>query len=560
WVAALLDRLVQNEAFTIAGLLHDSVEDDHCSLDDIRNHFPGSLGEEVAYIVDGVTKLGSPLEGHTRELETLRKLAIFSNPGVFLVKLADKTHNMLTLQYMPHEKRQKKATEAIRAYGRLAGILNCYEWRRWLEDISFPYADADSYTFVKNRIDGDPRLNVNFINSTLSDLGRVMEAAGLNGRVNIIVNGYWQAWRKLRRLALMHKASLDNFSTLNDLISFRLLVDTTDISDCYRLLSGVNRHFGMAIDQSGFDDYLACPQNGYRALQVTAWIENLGAIEIAITTREMEEENLWGITYALRQKQNISNYQPLVILTPSGGIRFVPQNSSVLDAVASIQNEFLLDKISSVEINGESVNLWDKVQTGDIVAVITGPQRFLPTEQWLKFSNPSTARTLRSVLANESLKRHAEEGKARVKEILISRGLFALEDVLALFPDKMDLLLEEMGCATLEDLYTTIGGGAIRLMDFQNELNKLGLSKAELKWTSINLTGSAADNHPGTLAALITLVSERQGNILRAVVNTRPDGSYYFRLIIEGLNPNQEKLLLHDFSNSPYLLRMFEIV
>ncbi len=559
WVAALLDHLVKNEAYTIAALLHDSVEDRHCSLDDIRRHFPGDLGKEVAYIVDGVTKLGTPQEGRTREIETLRKLAIFRNPGVFLVKLADKTHNMLTLQYMPAEKRQKKATEAIRAYGRLAGILNCYEWRRWLEDVSFPYADPDSYTFVKGRIDSDPRLNIQFINNTLADLGKVMQAAGLNGHINIIVNGYWQAWRKLRRMALMHKASLDNFSTLNDLISFRMLVDTEQIEDCYKLLPGVNRHFGAAIDQSRFDDYLACSQNGYRALQITAWLESYGAIEIAITTREMEAENLWGITYAMRQHRDINNYQPLVILTPSGGIRFVPQGSSVLDAIASIQNEFLLDKISSVEVNGSPANLDDKVQTGDIVEVITGSQRIQPSKQWLKFSNPSTARTLRAVLATESLKHHAEQGKNKVKEILISRGLFTLDDIQALTPDKMDQLLEEMGCASLEDLYAAIGGGAIRLVDFQNALDKLAISKSTLKWTSINMSGSREDNRPGTLTVLIGLVSQRGGNIMRTVVNTQPDGSFLFRLIIEDLTADGENLLLNDFKNSPFHIQMLEL-
>jgi guanosine-3',5'-bis(diphosphate) 3'-pyrophosphohydrolase len=104
WVASFLDRLVGNEAWTIAGLLHDSVEDKGISLNDIRARFPGALGEDIAYIVNGVTKLSTPQEGRSRELETLRKIAKFRDPAVYLVKLADKSHNLLTLEFMTPER------------------------------------------------------------------------------------------------------------------------------------------------------------------------------------------------------------------------------------------------------------------------------------------------------------------------------------------------------------------------------------------------------------------------------------------------------------------------
>jgi len=155
WVAGLIDKLAGVEAWTIAALLHDSVEDREGSFDMIRQHFPGMLGMEVAHIVDGVTKISNPRDGSSRGLETLRKIARFRDPGVFLVKLADKSHNVLTLEHMPEYKRISKASEAIRAYGKLAGILNCYRWRRWLEDMAFPHAEPDTYGFVRQRIDGD---------------------------------------------------------------------------------------------------------------------------------------------------------------------------------------------------------------------------------------------------------------------------------------------------------------------------------------------------------------------------------------------------------------------
>src|SRR5512140_2401145 len=105
WVAAFLDKLVGNEAWTIAGLLHDTVEDSGESLERIKAQFPGKLGEDVAYIVDGLTKRSNPRDGRSREIETLRKIAMFRDPGVFLVKLADKSHNLMTLEHMPPAKR-----------------------------------------------------------------------------------------------------------------------------------------------------------------------------------------------------------------------------------------------------------------------------------------------------------------------------------------------------------------------------------------------------------------------------------------------------------------------
>ena len=175
----------------------------------------------------------------------------------------------------------------------------------------------------------------------LQELSDTMNRAEVPGRVEVIVNGYWQAWQKLRRMARLRKTSLNSFSALNDLVSFRLVVAQEDASLCYRLLGYVNRYLGQYLDQDRFDDYIALPQNGYRALQVTGWLPNYGAVEVAIATNDMEGENLWGVVYAIKNNQDISHYRPVEILTPTGGARFVPEGSTVLDAVASIQQEFL---------------------------------------------------------------------------------------------------------------------------------------------------------------------------------------------------------------------------
>ena len=559
WIAEFIDRLVQNEAWTIAALLHDAVEDQGESLDQLQQYFPGLLGKHVAFLVDGVTKMSNPRDGRSRELETLRKIARFRDPGVFLIKLADKSHNIMTLNYMSPEKQVQKATEAIRAYGKLAGILNCYRWRRWLEDMAFPYAEPGVYDFVRQEIDQDPRLNIGFINNMLAQLRDLMENEGISGKVRIIVNGYWQAWQKLRQMARDRRTSLENFSAVNDIVSFRMLVSSSDVSECYRLLASVNRFFGRNLDHNRFDDYIASPQHGYRALQVTGWLPDFGAVEVAISTEDMEGENLWGVVHALKNGKKITPYKPIQIFTPSGGTRFLPDGSTVLDAVASIQ-DFLLDKINHVEINGEERPISDPAMPGDVVEVITQGDRMVPNETWLQFSNLITKRLLQSVLYNVALKKTAESGRKMMAPLLKERGIIDLEDVQIQERVKFENLLSSLAASSLDDLYSALGGGAIRERDVREAMDEVGISRSDLGWMTVSIFGPTDTNKPGVLAYLAGLVSRFGGNILRTVNNTYTDGSFTLRWVIQGMNPEKKDDILYEFKHCAIPLTDVEIV
>ncbi len=127
-----------------------------------------------------------------------------------------------------------------------------------------------------------------------------MTAEGIEGSMRFTVNGYWQAWDKLQRMARAHRTSLNDYSAVNDIVSFRMLVKQPDETACYRLLARVNKYFARNLDQDRFDDYIASPQNGYRAIQVTAYLPGIGgAIEVAITTEDYEGENTWGASSTL---------------------------------------------------------------------------------------------------------------------------------------------------------------------------------------------------------------------------------------------------------------------
>ena len=559
WIADFMDRLLKNEAWTIAALLHDAVEDQGESLEQIQQYFPGILGKHIAYLVDGVTKMSNPRDGRSRELETLRKIARFRDPGVFLIKLADKSHNIMTLEHMSPQKQRQKATEAIHAYGKLAGILNCYRWRRWLEDMAFPFAEPDVYQFVRGEIDSDPRLELHFINDMLRQLRDLMEDEGISGTVRIIVNGYWQAWQKLRRMARDRRTSLDDFSAVNDIVSFRMLVEGSNVADCYRLLSRVNRLFHRNLDQGRFDDYIASPQHGYQALQVTAWFPNMGAVEIAIMTKEMEGENLWGVVHALNHGRAITQYKPIQIFTPTGGTRFLPDGSTVLDSEAAIQ-DFLLDKINRVEVNGVTRNLSDPIFPGDVIQVITYGERMVPSVEWLAFCNLTTARMLRSVVVTVALKQTAETGRKQIKSLLSPRGIVELEDVQIQEREKFENFLSSLAAASLDDFYSALGGGAILLHDAKDALDEAGILPEILGWTSLNITGPKNTNQPGVLAYLAGLVSRVGGNILRTVNNTYPDGSFTLRWVIKGLDEEKKKELYKIFNECKIQLTKVDIV
>jgi (p)ppGpp synthase/HD superfamily hydrolase len=558
WVAAFVDKLVQKESWTIAALLHDTVEDQGGSLDEIRAVFPGELGVEVAHIIDGLTKISNPRDGSSREMETLRKIAMFRDPAVFVVKLADKSHNLMTLQYQPPAKQWAKANEAIRAYGKLAGILNCYRWRRWIEDMAFPYAEAESYPTVKAKIDADPRLNVNFIRYYLNELAHLMNAEGIDGSIRFTVNGYWQAWDKLQRMARSHRTSLDDFSAVNDIVSFRMVVAESDETACYRLLARVNKYFSRKLDQDRFDDYLASPQNGYRALQVTAYLPGTGAIEVAITTEDYEGENTWGIIYALNHGKDISRYRPVQIFTTFGGTRFLEEASTVLDGVAVIQ-DFYLDKIHKIMVNGEERHIYDTLNPGDVLEVISAGPHKQPEPDWLNHCNASTARLLRNVLARVNLKDASRLGREMIHPILKERGVLDLTDVASLDPNRIESMLGLLACANLDDLYAAIGGGSITLNEFENALDLVKITRSALRWTSIHIEGSTSSNRPGGLAYFAGLVSEKGANIIRAVHTTTKNGGFQVRMVLTGLDDVQKDRLYWLFKEGRFLLDSIEI-
>jgi GTP diphosphokinase / guanosine-3',5'-bis(diphosphate) 3'-diphosphatase len=200
------------------------------------------------------------------------------------------------------------------------------------------------------------------------------------------------------------------------------------------------------------------------------------------------------------------------------------------------------------------------IKPGDVVQVITGGERMTPTEDWLKFCNLSTARLLRSVLVTVALKQTAEEGRKLIRPLLVERGIVDMEDVQIQERVKFENLLSSLAAASLDDLYSALGGGAIRLRDVDEAMDQNGIMRAVLGWSTINIVGSSDTNKPGVLASLAGVVSKFGGNILRTVNNTFPDGSFTLRWVIKGLDENRKDELLETFLTCDVPLDQVEIV
>jgi hypothetical protein len=195
-----------------------------------------------------------------------------------------------------------------------------------------------------------------------------------------------------------------------------------------------------------------------------------------------------------------------------------------------------------------------------VINVITHGKRITPTEEWLKFCNLSTARQLRSVLVTVALRQTAEKGRELVAPLLSDRGIVDLEDVMIQEREKFDHFLSALNVASMDDFYSALGGGAIRLSDVTEAFDEAGIMRPVLGWTTINIVGPSHTNRPGVLAYLAGLVSQFGGNILRTVNNTFNDGSFTLRWVIKGLDEDDKQELLEKFLTCDIPLTHVEIV
>src|ERR687894_1616959 len=327
-VAAILTDLKLDDATIAAAVLHDTVEDTAATLDEIKTSFGPQIGE----LVDGLTKIKrlDLVSKRAAQGENFRKLllAIAADVRVLLVKLADRLHNMRTLQFMSPEQRRRISEETLDIYAPLAGRMGIQEMREELEDLAFRNLKPEAYETISRRLTDLSEKSERLVEEIERDLTARLAAKGLTAKVSGRQKQPYSIWRKMERKSVA-------FEQLSDIIGFRIMVDTVD--DCYRALGVVHTTWPMVPGR--YKDYISTPkQNDYRSIHTTVIGPGRQRVELQIRTAEMDEVAEYGIAAHALYKEGLTDGSRLA--TESGAYRWLRRTIDLL-AEGDSPEEFL---------------------------------------------------------------------------------------------------------------------------------------------------------------------------------------------------------------------------
>lgn len=489
-VAIILSEYHTDPTTIIAGLLHDVIEDTDATFDDVKEKF----GEEVALLIEGVTKLGQyKFKGDVKEADKVAAqarnaqkmlLAMAKDIRVVIVKLADRLNNIRTLSSLPDVKQQRIARETMEIYAPLAHRLGMNVMKAELEDTCFKYLQRPTYRRIAQLI-ADTK------NNRLKDLEIMrtnIEYLLSENNVNSSVKG------RIKNIYSVHKKMVDRkkeFEDIFDLLALRIIVDS--IEDCYRTIGVI--HSKWTPIPNRFKDYIAMPKpNLYQSLH-TSVIANGKVYEIQIRTPEMDEIAEYGVAAHWAYKENITGrkmtdeaieklkwfgdlvkftkesenerdvldllrddifHSNVYVFTPNGDIIDLPNGSTPLDFAFRIHTQVGIQTVGAI-VNGRIVPLEYKLKTGDIVNMKTSVNSFGPNDNWLKIVKTSNAKSkIKNYLNKRRRSVLIEMGREDFTRELQSRNVNVdLND------KKVNELFYKKGAKTVEDLYYEIGKNTI---------------------------------------------------------------------------------------------------
>src|ERR671932_631653 len=418
-VAHILVDLQLDPASIAAGLLHDVAEDTSVSLEDLRRSF----GDEIARIVDGVTKL-TAMEGRTKEeaqAGTYRKMfiAMADDPRVVLIKLADRLHNIRTLDSLPPEKQKRVARETLEIYAPLAHRLGIWQFKWELEDQSFRYLQPEKYADISRQLHLRREARERIVHRVMGRLRQEMAKEGIEAEITGRPKHIYSIYRKMERKGV----SLDQ---IYDQLAVRVIVKS--VGECYRVLGIVHATWTPVLSE--FDDYIAVPKESfYQSLHTTVIIPGGQPCEIQIRTRDMHEIAEHGIAAHWRYKEGFRNgseasfdaklhwlrnliswrqelggaedfveavkadvlEEQVYVFTPKGKIIDLAQGSTPVDFAYRIHSE-VGNRCVGAKVNGKQVSLDYQLQNGDMVQITTTKAERGPSRDWLEFVKTSNAR------------------------------------------------------------------------------------------------------------------------------------------------------------------------
>ncbi|HOX96562.1 MAG TPA: HD domain-containing protein [Candidatus Woesebacteria bacterium] len=531
-VAQILRQWGADEEMVIAGLLHDTWEDhpELISLEQIRDMF----GERVALLVDGVSKFKSPT-GKDNDFETLRKVTreTLVEPGVAMIKLADRLHNMHTMEDGPkgkgfsEEKKMAKAKETLAVYVPMAESLGLWQVKNALADISFYYLEPERYKQVKEKIDSDPRLEKNFIEGTEKAIATALIEAGIAAEVKHEVGGYWELAEKQKRSAMRADSKPKEFADITDVVSFRVIIkDEENLAQCYLAMGVIRNKYKNLLVQNRSDDYLVKPAvNGYSAFHDTYKV-NEGNIEVAFTTRKRENFNNWGVASIGQEElmKDPDSYKRKMIFTPKEELVFMEPGATGID-VAYKLNPLLGLRAVAIKVNGEVISLDKIIPNAGVVEVITDQHQTYPNVDWLGFCNPETRNTIEQQMRIAEHDQEVNRGKEiLVNQVLKERGILAIED---LDQDVVDKLLVDLGCwFGIDDLYYKVAYGLDPEV-VSKKLDEMKIGRG--MFTTILVQGR---NRIGVSEEIAGIIAKHKGDERSKVEKVNREENFMIRVLI----------------------------
>ena len=481
-VAAILTDLKLDVPTIATALLHDTIEDTLVTYEDIKKNF----GEEIANLVDGVTKL-SQLEvfsERTKQAENFRKLmlAITSDIRVLLVKLADRLHNMRTLGYIDKpEKRRRIAQETVDIYAPLAGRIGMQNMREELEDLAFAEMDPEARNSIVTHFARLDMVGGDRVGRIADQIKRKLAEHDLDAWVYGRGKRPFSIWRKLQTKKL-------NFEQLSDIFGFRVIVGT--VEDCYRALGIIHTSWQMVPER--FKDFISTPKsNGYRAIHTTVMGPEKQRVEIQIRTQEMHDVAERGVAAHWRYREHVpagddkdsatygwlrdmvdllekgdsaeevlensrlSMYQDQVFcFTPKGALISLPRGATPIDFAYAVHTD-LGNTAVGAKVNGGHVALHTPLKNGDQVEIIA-TRDSTPSPLWEQFVVTGRARAeIRRFLRHAQRGEHVKFGHKILEKTFSDQGMELTDKAIGEVAKKLRL-------SKAEDVYADVGRGALR--------------------------------------------------------------------------------------------------
>ena len=501
-VAIILADLELDKETIAAGLLHDSVEDTWMTCEELEKEF----GSEIALLVDGVTKLGQLSYSQDKvevQAENLRKmfLAMAKDIRVILIKLADRLHNMRTLQYMSPEKQQEKARETMDIYAPIAQRLGISKVKVELDDLSLKYIKPDVYYSLVEKVALRKSVREQFVNGIVGMVQQHMDEAGIRAQVDGRIKHFFSIYKKM----VNQNKTIDQ---IYDLFAVRILVDT--VKDCYAALGVIHEMYTPIPGR--FKDYIAMPKpNMYQSLHTTLIGPNGQPFEIQIRTFEMhktaeygiaahwkyketsdgkkpvgksEEEKLNWLRQILEWQRDMSDNREFMSLlkndldlfadsvycfTPQGDVKTLPNGSTTIDFAYSVHSA-VGNKMVGARVNGKLVPIDYIIRNGDRVEIITSQNSQGPSRDWLSIVKSTQAKNKINQWFKKELK---EDNILRGKDLLAqyarSKGLKITAYTKQSY---VDSVLRKYGFKDWDSVLAAIGHGGLKEGQVFNKLQE----------------------------------------------------------------------------------------